>query len=294
MPTLYITLIVLNNPLLIQYFRLNLLLHDVFSKVLFVSKLQNTQELTLRPTPDYNIPKNFKPLTLSLSKTKNVVSYEDSSYRMLNLFRLFFRFTLGRATSILNKDFRLKYGLYSSSQFKIAESIDKVFSRWKNFYYLCFNLFYYDIKFITLSSSFFIKEVSSLNWLHFNNSALQSLWRFIKPLILFKPGQIVNYGNLLFKKLKFRNLNISFIIDILYHSKTIYYLKNNNFFIIGLVTSGSRLKTVDLALPINSNSIFTQLFFVRFLISIKKDVDGYKFRNYQLGWLDLVKRLSIL
>ena len=292
--TLYITLIVFNNPLLIQYFRLNLLLSEVFTKILFVAKLQNTKELSLRPTPDYNVSKKFKPLTTPLLNSNSTVGYEDSSCQMLKLFRLFFKFTLGRATNILSRDFRLKYSLYSSSQFKIAESIDKIFSRWKNFYYLCFNLFYYNVKFITLSNSFFIKEVSSLNWIHFNNSTLQNLWRFIKPLIFFKPGQIVNYGNLLFKKLKFRNLNVSFVVDILYHAKTIYYLKNNNFFIIGLVSSGSRLKTVDLALPINPNSIFSQLFFIRFLVFIKKDVDRYKFRNYKLGWLDLVKRLSVL
>lgn len=282
----------MNNPLLIRYFNLNLLLGEIFTKILFVSKLQNTTEMRLQPAPVYNISKSFKPLTTPLSAS-NTLNYEDNSYRMLKLFRVFFKFTIGRATDIMGKDFRLKYGFYSSSQFKISESIDKIFTRWKNFYYLCFNLFYFNIKFITLSNSFFIKEVSSLNWLHFSDSPLQNLWRFIKPLIFFKPGQIVNYGNLLFKKLKFLNLNVSFVIDILYHGKTIYYLKNNNFFIIGLVSSGSRLKTVDLALPINANSIFSQLFFIRFLVSIKKDVDSYKFRNYQSGWLGLVKRLGV-
>ena len=107
------------------------------------------------------------------------------------------------------------------------------------------------------------------------------MWRFVEPFLFSKVGQIVNYGGLLFRKLKLVGFSIGLITDFLYQNKTIYYLKLNNYFIVSLVSSSSRFKVVDLALPINSPSLFSQLFFIRFLILIKKDATSFKYLSYR-------------
>jgi hypothetical protein len=150
-------------------------------------------------------------------------------------------------------------------------------------------LYYYDIKFLTFSSSFFTKEVLSLNWLSFSNESLRSIWRFIQPFLLFKLGQIVNYGGFLFRKLRLSGLNVALVIDLLYHNKTLYYLNLNHFFVISLISSSSRFKNIDLVLPVNTNSIFSQLFFIRFLLLVRKDSQNTKYSFFKNNWTHLLK-----
>ena len=204
------------------------------------------------------------------------------------LFKVFLKFSLFNGSNYFSKHSALKFNYLSPNIKGSATSLNGLFSKWINLFFLISNIFYYDIRFLTFSNSFFIKEVSTLNWNFFKKSNSKGLWRLTQPFIFFKVSQIVNYGPILFKKLKFKGFNISLIIDPLYHLKTLYYLKNNNMFIISLTSSSSRIKSVDLSIPINTNSVFSQLFFIRLIFSISKNVNFNKYNLYHQTWYKLI------
>ena len=66
--------------------------------------------------------------------------------------------------------------------------------------------------------------------------------------------------------------------------KTIYYLRRTSFYSIGLVPTIYNAYTVDLALPTAYESVFTQIFFVRFLMRIKQDASSTEFNNLRQIW----------
>ena len=74
------------------------------------------------------------------------------------------------------------------------------------------------------------------------------------------------------------------MVDVLYHTKTIYYLRRTSFYSIGLVPTIYNAYTVDLALPTAYESIFTQIFFIRFLMRIKQDASSTEFSDLKQAW----------
>lgn len=263
----------------------------------FLRKKRSSELDVLQKTThkSYNLNNNNfksfenKPLLCSIPR-RNQFNTGDS--KLIRLFKTFVKFSSTRNSNYFNKSFSLKFFFYSPNGKELALSLNKMFIKWKTFYLLLFNVFYYEISFLVFSNSFFQREILALNWTQFDNPIMCSMFRYIKPFLTLKLGQIVNYGSYLFRILRLNNVSISLVTDLLYHNKTLYYLKLNRFFIIGLTNSSSLYKDVDVVLPINSNSIFTQLFFIRFLVLIKKDSKDAHFKYFRQNWFDLIKILN--
>ena len=148
-------------------------------------------------------------------------------------------------------------------------NLGKFFQKWKLSYYLFYNLFYYKIYLLTFTSSFFKKEALAFNWSECRQ--FEHTWRYIKPFLFLKPNKINDSAEFIFRKLKYLQLNTALITDISYHQKTIYYLKRLNYFTLGLVPTLYHLKSVDFAIPVASESLLNQVYFVRFILSIKQN-----------------------
>ena len=235
---------------------------------------------------NYNLSKQFKNIP---TQPQYITIENYKTHPMLNLFKTFIRFSLPNGLNYFGKHSSLKYYYLSNSKNLLTSSLNKLYSKWINFYLLFFNIFYYNLNFITFSNSIFNKEITALNWNFFYNKPVYSLWRYIKPFIFFKLGQIVNYGPYLFRKLRLKDFNIGLVIDPQYHSKTLYYLNLCKFFTVSLTFSSSRPRDVDLSLPITTNSIFTQLFFVRLLFLIQKKSSKLDYDNRTTYWANLLK-----
>ena len=82
-----------------------------------------------------------------------------------------------------------------------------------------------------------------------------------------------------FEKLKEFDYHLSLILDVSYHNKTIYYLRRAKFYVIGIVPSNFNIKSVDFALPIINDSLTNQLFFIRLILLIKKNIKTYHFKQ---------------
>jgi len=150
----------------------------------------------------------------------------------------------------------------------LATNISKIFQKWKNFYYLMFNLYFYKIKILTFGTTFFIKEIQSLNWK--SSSIIKTMWRYTHIFLFFTQNKLEVIGVTLFKHLQYSGYNSALLLDIIYHKYTLNYLTKLNYYTIGVVASTTNHKLVDVAIPISTDSLFLQLFFLRTALKIRQ------------------------
>ena len=72
---------------------------------------------------------------------------------------------------------------------------------------------------------------------------------------------------------------LAFITDIYYHSKTVYYLNHFKYISVGPVPLSSNFYLLTIAVPTSSNFLFSNLFFLRLIIKLKKDVMKNAYKN---------------
>ena len=161
-------------------------------------------------------------------------------------------------------------------------NVSKFYTRWKDVYYLLFNLFYYELEVLTFGSSFFKSELLALNWQ--SMSRFKFMWRYTKPFLSLRPNKINIYGDFIFYRLNLLGMRVALITDILYHSKTIYYLHRSSFYTLGLVPVNYNLNTVDFAIPASLDSILGQAFFIRFLSLVQQNVSVARYSLLKDFW----------
>ena len=202
---------------------------------------------------------------------------------LLHLFTSFVRVNMASQNelTIPHHTFRTSYLTHSKGGLTVI-TLPKLFQRWKSCYFLLHNLYYHNVKVLTFSPSFFKKEVLALNWTF--HKQFQFMWRYTRPFLVHKPNKITNHGDFVFRSLRALGLSVGIVTDVLYHTKTIYYLKRTTFYSIGLVPTIYNAYTVDFALPTAYESMFTQIFFVRFLVRTKQDASAMEFNNLRSMW----------
>ena len=229
------------------------------------------------PLVEKNFEKNFF--------NKVIIDFDKSidSIEQLSLFKAFLRAnsTLGFSNFIPHTSQRLIFVKYYKKGVSFS-SIHRFYASWSNTYNLLFNIIFYKIDIFTFGNSFFKNEILALNWN--NKGLLNTFWRYMKPFLIYQSVKINDYGTYIFDKLKQFDYHLSLILDVAYHNKTIYYLRRSKFYVIGIVPSNYNIKSVDFALPIINDSLTNQLFFIRLILLIKKNVKTYHFKNLKSMW----------
>lgn len=247
---------------------------------LITSFWKNLTEFCNKPSKSVFFKKNSK-----IINPKVLVSYRASK-NTFKLFKVFLTSSSSKPNTSLAKSYIIKFNyIYPSSSTSFI-SLQRLFTIWKNYYTLMYNIFYYKVNIITFVNSFFIREVAALNW--FMNKQLKNIWRYIQPFFFFKSGQIFNLSNFFFTQLRENNVNTSLVLDVFSNKKNLYYLSRYNFFTIGLVTANSYSKYIDFYVITTNDSIYTQLFFVRYLLSIKKVSENQLFFLQKNYWSNLL------
>lgn len=247
--------------------------------------INKTSPLT---TEDYNFTLNTKFKTLNrFVKISTVSDYKVPNFSNTSKTFQLFKVFLNTSTFITKSAFKVHpssrfiFLNYASKGSRIF-SLKKLFNRWQDFYHLVFNIFFYKISIITFGTSFFKNELLTLNW--FINEKIKKHWRYVRPYIFSKENKINDNNNNIFSLLSLRNINLSFVIDVNYHRRTIYYLKRFNFFTIGVVPISSDMFTVDFAMPSSSESATSQLFFIRLVLHIRRNVYKTQYTQYKKYW----------
>lgn len=178
------------------------------------------------------------------------------------------------------------YFLLNTSMNTQTFNLSKLKLKWNSIYNLLFNMFYYEIPLLTFATRIFRKELLSLNWTL--NKTIISFWKYIEPSFYLVKNKIIRNEYFLFSNLNKKGYHTALVFDILYHHKTLFTLKRNNFYTIGLVPTQFTLFSVNSAIPVNSNNVYMQLFFLRFVIFIKKQTKLYFSKQQSLLWKNLL------
>ena len=110
--------------------------------------------------------------------------------------------------------------------------------------------------------------MQSLNWS--TSSKIKFIWRYASVFIFYSPNKLTNVGTVVFNHLKLVGYNSAIILDINYHKYTLNYLTTLHYYTIGLTPSTMNHRLVDFAIPISVDSVFSQLFFIRLNLNIRR------------------------
>ena len=158
-------------------------------------------------------------------------------------------------------------------------NMKKLFNVWLNILNFLNNIFIFNINYLFFTSSYFKYENLSINWA--KNKALKSLWRYTNPFIFFLNNKTTLHNDIYFKFLSKKVSKVSVLVDIFYHKRTLHYFKKYKFITLGPVPISSNFYTLTLSFPVSSNSVFSNLFFIRMFLRMGKLVSNSKFQNYR-------------
>lgn len=157
-------------------------------------------------------------------------------------------------------------------------NITKTFNLWTSIIIFITNIFFYNLNYLVFGTSYFKYEILSLNWnsIKFN----QRLWKYTQPFTFFLSNKTTLRNKYYFAFLLTLNYRISFVSDIHYHVKTIFYFNYFKYISVGPVPISSNFYLLSLTMPVSSNFLFSNLFFIRLLLKMKKNTSKLMYDNY--------------
>jgi len=268
----------------------NLIKYILFSWLLKFNKLNNTliknikitnlltlQNNTSTPQIKYNkLDKNLYTKSIRCNIISNKVFYKKLFNVYINLF--IYSFT---EVYKVHHSFRSLY-IYNSSKGLNIINIKKINNHWLIICTFLYNIHLYNLHPILFSNVFLKNEILSLNWLSLKNFNLK--WRYNKLFQFLTPLPYNNLSNIFIKLIYNIGFRLTLITDINYHNSTITYLHKYNIYIFGLVPTIYNIKQVDISLPISSDNLYMQVFFIKFLLKLRKNVEYNKYNHYLTTW----------
>ena len=240
----------------------------------------------INPPSPFTKPSNLnqQKFAMQYHAERDTLNCKRHNLKILTSFKLYMQVNYTtNFSAIRTHASAAKHFFFFAKQGLMISNIHKIFQKWKNIYYLLFNLHFYKVHILTFGTTFFKNEVQSLNWL--TSSKIKFIWRYAHVFIFFSPNKLTNIGNLVFNHLKLAGYNSAVILDATYHKYTLNYLTKLHYYTIGLIPSTTNYKLVDFAIPIASDSIFAQLFFIRLKLNIKRQSLSFFYKNQELPLL---------
>ena len=232
-------------------------------------------------TQYFHLP--LKPHTAALSPAKSALTPFKKLTAPLKLFTLFMNTCIKPVNNFFKVHPSTKmYFLSSSASSTTVHSVTKLYAQWKNFYMICFNIFYYRLPLLVFGNQLFKQEILSLNY--YIKNFLQNYWALVTPYLFLKKNRINNYNGSIFSILKLKNFNLALVLDTNYHQNTLFYLRKHAFFTLGPVPVTSNMYKVDFALPVTAESAYSHLFFIRLILKVRKTVFLSRYNLYRQHW----------
>ena len=232
---------------------------------------------------NFKQPRLIRSPAFYTPKNPNLPLRSGENTHLLKAFKSYIRVNSNSLSTLTVPHFTFKHFYLGYRRGGMAVlNVNKFFARWKDVYYLMFNLFFYKIDTLTFGTSFFKQELLSLNWQSMKK--FKFMWRYTRPFLSLRSNKITTYGDFVFYRLNLLGMRLGLIIDVLYHSKTIYYLHRSGFYTVGLVPINYNINTLNFAIPSTSDSLLTQIFFIRFLSLIKQNTSLTQFNSASKLW----------
>lgn len=206
--------------------------------------------------------------------------------QQINLFNLYLHFSNSTINPffIPHTNFKPLFISQTSGLTQLI-NVNKLFTKWVNSYNFLLNIFFNKLNMFLFSSKVFKNEVISFNWSF--NLLDYRLFKYSNPYFYMKDTNFGVPSSIIFKRFEKKGLNTTFILDLKQHEKNLYFLKSINLHTIGLVPYSMNPWLVSYALPVTSNNIFIQYFFIKTLLFIKQYSEVQTYNNLKSTWLSI-------
>lgn len=246
-----------------------------------ISKIQ-PQRLSLYPKLTYTfkdsalIDKN-KPFSYN---TKGLKLIRKVGYYNLTMFNFFLKISANATPSSFTPHHRTKhFGVINHRNQAYILNFQKYYSRWVYTYQFLLNLFFYKTDFMVFANRIFKKEVLSFNW-----TSLGSDYVFFRKVAPYFTNADTKYGLLsknLFERMRIRSISSAFFLDPIQLTKTLFFLRRNGFFLIGIVAVNTDPWQLCFPIITFSNNLFFQWFFFKWFLSLKQEASYLRFKSQQ-------------
>jgi hypothetical protein len=135
---------------------------------------------------------------------------------------------------------------------------------------------------LCFSTPYFRDETLALNWTYFK--FFKSSWRFSRIFYFFINNKNTEETALFFKSIGNQHTKLTFLIDTFFHKNTLHFLNKNKFISIGAVPLTSNLYLLSVSLPIATNTLLSNLFFMRLILKLKVKSSSYLFNSRFTHW----------
>lgn len=159
----------------------------------------------------------------------------------------------------------------------------KLVQKWSHSYNLLFNLFFNQSNFLTFSNKTLKEESCAFNWTSpiIHSESL----RYSTPFFWLKNNPYGSEMLSLYTKVSDRGLEAAFITDIRYHRRTLFFLRKCGVYTMGIIPYTTNPWLVHYPFPVSSSTLFTQYFFLKFVIYIKRKASYHYFAKISSYWL---------
>lgn len=161
-------------------------------------------------------------------------------------------------------------------------NISNIHKKWVHFYNFLINLFFAKTEVFMYSSKLLKNETLSFNWSY--DLFTYSHFKKVSPYFFLKNAQYGHTSSIVYTNLIKSKIEVAFISDIKYHDKSMFQLRTNNIYLLGLVPYSANPWLLHYSMPTASNTLFTQYFFIKFLMHIRQQAEYRKFSNLKHLW----------
>lgn len=189
-------------------------------------------------------------------------------------------------------EFRLMFLADSGVQrFNSLLSAQRYFHRWLDSYNLLFNLFYVEAQIQMVSNNLFIEETLLFNWdYNFRNF---KIFKFSQPFFIFKDLSHGVYLHEAFLDILIRKMDLILAVDLANHNILLNYSKRYSFFSVGLVPINYSPWSVSYPIPVFSESMLTQYYFIKLILAIRADALSKRYQIKYNNWQILQKAIFL-
>ena len=187
----------------------------------------------------------------------------------IQLFNILLKFSCNNTNQFYTPHVNFKtmfIGIIDSKTSMINTS--KLFSKWVNTYNLITNIFINKLNIFLFSNKVFKNEILTFNW---SVCLLDySLFKFSSPYFFLKDSSFSVSSEVVFQRFEKQGLNLVFILDLKHHEKSLHFLKKTSIFVISLTPFNMNPWLVSYSIPVSSNNIFIQYFFIKVLLVLRQ------------------------
>ena len=223
-----------------------------------------------------NITKVYKH-TGQLSLVNNNVTLKKKLSNQL--FNSYLTISANMYTSVckLHSSFK-SFFIKQSSKGSSIINLVKFFNNWLSMSSHLYDTLTYKIKPMFFGTTFFKKEIYTLNWLSL--ATTDTNLRLSKVLFFITPIDRTVTSDKIIKLITLKGVTNALVFDTQYHKTTLDYLHKFTVFTLGAVPVTYDAKVVDFAIPISSDNIFTQLFILKLVNKFSKNIEYNEYFNH--------------